>query len=357
MHESTTPTEPVSPARVPTVTRRAQLAAGVGAGTALLLGRAAASRAETGTIRVDAHAHALPAFYSAALKSAGVRPPLGSEFPAWSEQSAASFMWRYGITAQVLSISDPGVEFLPVAGSVELARRLNDSLADLIRRRPHRFAALAVLPARDTAASLAEIRRALDVLELDGVGLLSNYGGEYLGAPRFRPLLEELDGRGAYVFVHPTIPRAKPVSSLPDPIVEFPFETTRTVDSLLRADLLRAYPNIRWQLSHAGGVIPGLVDQLGRDLAYDPSPLLARMRYDTALSSSPQAMAGVKATTPLANVMFATDWPFSSTTYLLFGTPQKELGDSFSGADLQAVLSGNILRELPRLAQAIGAAS
>jgi hypothetical protein len=40
-------------------------------------------------------------------------------------------------------------------------------------------------------AALAELAYALDVLRLDGVGLLTNYRGAYLGDPRFEPLLAE----------------------------------------------------------------------------------------------------------------------------------------------------------------------
>ncbi len=266
-------------------------------------------------------------------------------------------MRRYGIRAQVVSISDPGVEFLAVAESVALAQALNDDLAGLVKRRPDRFAALAVLPLRDVDASVRELSRALDELSLDGVGLLSNYEGRYLGDARFRPLLEELNRRGAYVFIHPTAPLAagKPARGLPDPIVEFPFETTRTVDSLLRADAFRTFPGIRWHLAHAGGLVPALTDRLARDLAYDPAPSLATLRYDTALSSSAWAVAGVRAVAPAAHLEFATDWPFTTLLFLFAGTPQRELSRHVPAPELAGVLAGNVLRELPRLAQAIKA--
>ena len=307
-------------------------------------------------LQVDAHAHALPPRYRDALRAARVKAPGGLPFPAWSESGALGFMRRYGIRAQVVSISDPGVEFLPVEASIELARGLNDDLADLIRRRPDRFAALAVLPLRDVDASVQEVGRALDDLGLDGVGLLSNYEGHYLGDPRFRPLLAELDRRGAYVFVHPTAPLAadKPRRGLPDPVVEFPFETTRTVDSLLRADALRAYPRIRWHLAHAGGLVPALTDRLARDLAYDPTPALAELRYDTALSASAWALAGVRAVAPAEHVLLATDWPFTTLLFLFAGTAQPQLRRSVPAGELPGLLAGNILRELPRLARAIG---
>jgi 6-methylsalicylate decarboxylase len=44
-----------------------------------------------------------------------------------------------------------------------------------------------VLPLPDVDAALAELALALDVLGLDGVMLLSNYAGRYLGDPSFDP--------------------------------------------------------------------------------------------------------------------------------------------------------------------------
>lgn len=339
-------------------TRRGHLTVLASAGAELASAAAGRWSPAGRALRIDAHAHALPDAYRAALRDARFESPTGLPLPAWSESAALSFMRRYGIRAQVVSISDPGVEFLPVDESVALARRVNDDLADLVRRRPDRFAALAVLPLRDVQASVVEARRALGELGLDGVGLLSNYDGDHLGDPRFEPLLRELSDRRAYVFIHPTSPETgeRPAGALPDPIVEFPVETTRAVASLLRADALRRHPGIRWHLAHAGGLVPALTEQLARDLAYDPAPALADLRYDTALSFSAWAMAGVRAVAPARHVLFATDWPFTNLLYLFAGTPQPELARSFTPEERAGVLAGNVLAELPRLARAIEAA-
>ena len=78
----------------------------------------------------------------------------------------------------------------------------------------------------DVAASIAELEYALDTLHLDGVVLLSAYDGIYLGDPRFEPLMEALNRREAFVFVHPAaIPDdAKPSLPLPDFLEEFTFD-------------------------------------------------------------------------------------------------------------------------------------
>lgn len=338
-------------------TRRGHLAAVLAAGADTATGAAHWWAPGRPTLRIDAHAHALPPSYRQALRKANFKGPIGP-MPSWSEAAALSFMRRYGIRAQVVSISDPGVEFVSGGHAVALAQAVNDELAALVQRYPDRFAALAVLPVRDVDASVAEVGRALDELRLDGVGLLSNYEGEYLGAARLDPLLSALDERAAYVLIHPTSPIEgdKPTTGIPDPILEFPMETTRAVRGLLRADAFRRFPRIRWQLSHAGGLVPALTDQLSRDLPDDPMPWLETLRYDTALSSSPWAMAGVRGVAGHERIVFGTDWPFSNLLFLFAGTPQAELRRSFVAHELRAVLSANVLADLPRLARAIATA-
>lgn len=52
--------------------------------------------------------------------------------------------------------------------------------------------------------TIKEIEYALDVLKLDGVGLLSNYDQSYLGDDEFDNVMANLNQRDAIVFVHPS---------------------------------------------------------------------------------------------------------------------------------------------------------
>lgn len=206
----------------------------------------------SGAYRIDLHAHFLPPEYRASLLSHGYFTIGGYPTPDWSPEAALDFMDRYGIAAQALSISDPGVSFLRGAEARDMARYCNTYAAGLFKSHPTRFGGFAVLPMPDVAASIAELEYALTVLKLDGVVLLSSYDGVYLGDPRFEPLMAALDRHNAYVFVHPaSVSRdSKPELPLPDFLYEFTFDTTRAATMLMYTGTMRRYPRIRFQLAH-----------------------------------------------------------------------------------------------------------
>lgn len=331
----------------------------------------AATGAPAGTYRVDVHAHFLPPEYRAALISHGYLTVGGYPTPTWSPEAALEFMGRYGIAAQALSISDPGVSFLKGKEARDMARYCNTYAANLFATHPTRFGGFAVLPMPDVKAAVAEVDYAVTKLGLDGVVLLSSYEGVYLGDPRFEALMSALDRHKAYVFIHPASvsSSAKPELPLPDFLYEYPFDTTRAATMLMYSGTLKRYPNIRFQLAHAGGTIPFLAHRLGilsrtgaaeqypsgvpRPSALDIANLIRTFFYDTALSPAPTDMSSVLAAGRLEQVVFGSDWPFSELTLSGSGDPQPELDQTFTTEPRLQVERTNALRELPRLAQAI----
>jgi predicted TIM-barrel fold metal-dependent hydrolase len=99
---------------------------------------------------------------------------------------------------------------------------------------------------------------ALDVLGLDGVILLTNTQGQYLGVPELEPLFVELNRREAVVLVHPTDPPWGSTEGLdsPNALLESPSETTRAVANLLCNGVLTLFPDISFIVSQAGGRSP-----------------------------------------------------------------------------------------------------
>ena len=178
------------------------------------------------SLTVDLHHHAVPDFYWEASNEDGEATG-GITPPGWSAAGDLAYLDEAGIDLAVLSISAPGVHFGDDAAARTLARRSNEYLADLIRDRPDRYAALAAIPLPDLDGAITELDYALTTLGLDGVALMSNAGGRYLGDSHFDELFAELQRRAATVFVHPTV-SPDPIAhtlGLPDTLLDFPVET------------------------------------------------------------------------------------------------------------------------------------
>ena len=143
--------------------------------------------------------------------------------------------FNYGISTSILSISAPSVHFKDkdLEFAKDLSRQTNDICAGLIEDHPERFGAFATLPLPNVDAALEELKYSMEVLKLDGIILLSNYDGYYLGDPCFDKLFFELNGLNAVVFIHPVTPPGfeKSHFGFPEAMMDVCFETTRTVFS------------------------------------------------------------------------------------------------------------------------------
>ncbi len=213
--------------------------------------------------RIDVHYHIIPKPYVETLEGEGITGSAWVDFPKWTPEKAIRHLNRFGIETAVTSLSTPGVWF----GDKGLARRLsrlcNDFQAQMESDHPGRFGAFAFLPLPDVDGALAELEHALDHLGHDGVALLSDVDGRYLGDPAYEELFAELDRRSAVVFIHPhTDPRRKPRYEFLFPLLEWPVHTTRAVMDLLYSGRLARYPNIRYILAHGGGAVPYLAHRM-----------------------------------------------------------------------------------------------
>jgi predicted TIM-barrel fold metal-dependent hydrolase len=271
--------------------------------------------------RIDMHAHVAPNTYRELLIAPdGTRPFVPSASLAELETNMA----RYAIDAAAVSVGPPGAYLGDQGRANELARAANESLAEIVRHDPDRFAGVALLPLPDVDAALSELEYALDHLDLDGVELFSNVAGVYLGDPRWEPLMAELDRRGAYVFVHPAMPPYTPPLDDVHPVwlYEFPFDTTRALAQLIFSGTLERHPSVRLQFAHLGGVAPFIANRLASLADREPErarqapagveSYLRRQYYDTGLSQSLPAITATRAIAPLGQIVFGTDWPYAA---------------------------------------------
>ncbi|HTP21393.1 MAG TPA: amidohydrolase family protein [Solirubrobacteraceae bacterium] len=260
---------------------------------------------------IDVHHHILPPAFVAAQRDEILYFARDPAVLDWTPSRALEQLDEFGIDTAYTSLGVPG------APGPELARACNEYAAELACDHPGRFGVFASLPLPDVDASLAELAHALDELGADGVGVLSNYDGRHLGDPLFVPLFDELDRRGAVVHVHPITPPAcrGVLPGYPDPFIEFPFDTTRAVTSLLYAGAFARWPRISLIFSHGAGAVPMLsqrivaLAQMSQSVP-DPLGQLSRIRADAVTTTSRPAFAAASELLGHERLLFGSDYPY-----------------------------------------------
>lgn len=273
--------------------------------------------------KIDIHSHFLPDFYRQALLDNGHEHPDGMPGPPrWSEELHLEMHHRTGVKKSILSISSPGTHLVPGQDALarNLARRCNEFAADLKNRKPEQFGFFATLPLPDIQGSIEEIEYGSENLNPDGFSFLTNHHGHYIGDALFEPVFAALNARNAIVFIHPTTPCTKtldnnntscipatPLAPLyPRPMFEFFFDSARCYINLFLQGLITRYPHITYTITHAGGVLPPLLDRFssipallkppGMDLSVSPTVVRERLLsdqffFDTAGWSLPNQIA------------------------------------------------------------------
>jgi uncharacterized protein len=242
---------------------------------------------------------------------------------------------------QVLTLPQPPIETLAGPDKTpDMARMVNDGLAELVQKHPDRFVAFgACLPMNNPGAALAELDRSISQLGARGIQLYTNINDRPLDAPEFQPIFDEMAKRRLPIWIHPT--RG---ADFPDYKTEnkslyeiwwtfgWPYETSVAMSRLVFSGLFDRHPDIAIITHHGGGMIPffeGRVgygwDQLGKRTSdVDYGALLRSMKKrpidyfrsfyaDTALFG---ALSGTRCSLDFFGVekmLFASDMPFEPT--------------------------------------------
>jgi predicted TIM-barrel fold metal-dependent hydrolase len=311
-------------------------------------------------LRIDTHHHLIPPDYRNALHEAGIAEPSELKVPDWSPEVSLQTMAELDIATAILSVSTPGTSFLSdPADAAALARDLNDYAAELTAARPDRFGFFATVPLPHLGLAVAEAVRALDSLNADGVVLLANNAGTYLGEDRQEALFAALNDRSAIVFIHPGELPGPVISGVPSFAADFLLDTTRAAYLLVRNGIQSRYPDIRFILSHAGGFVPYASHRMALAISIDTgrnwSDVLddfASFYFDTALSSSAAALPSLLAFAKPGHVTFGSDAPFAPVAVAKLFAAGLETYPALDAHVRAAIERTNALALFPRLGAA-----
>ncbi|CAF9908876.1 MAG: hypothetical protein GOMPHAMPRED_006344 [Gomphillus americanus] len=249
--------------------------------------------------------------------------PSGWYVPPWTLEADQDLNRKIGVKTAILSVTAPGPQ-IAKENAVQLARQCNDFQAKIRDEDPAHYGFFACLPdlLNDQEACLGEIARAFDELAADGIVIYTRYGSDnhYLGHPDFESIWRELNKRKAVVFVHPThaVDTNLVNEHLPQPMFDYPHETGRTAIDMITRGTTRKFSDVKVILSHAGGTLPWLIYRAAMlpftpmDVGLSTEDLIAEAQkfyYDTALSSGPISITGLKQLTKPGHILFGCDFP------------------------------------------------
>jgi predicted TIM-barrel fold metal-dependent hydrolase len=203
-------------------------------------------------------------------------------------------------------------------GALEDCREINNAGAELQRKYPTRFAALAHAPILEPGG-LAEIERAVKELGLRGTTIASQMNGLCLDAKELWPFYEMMCDLDLAVFIHPAmLPQGYSVFREYDlaRIIGREMDLQVQVARVIAGRVMEDFPNLKLIFSHFGGGIAATKERLmaksGRfgTLTRPFEESFDRLYFDTAgFEGGPIALRCAVAGIRPDRLVFATDYP------------------------------------------------
>ena len=228
---------------------------------------------------VDVHHHYMPAllFDRLAAQSGGKRI-------VTNEISLTLHPSRKNLEAHLKTMDESGVAVSILTDQVqvmgaEVAKALNDGIAEVEKKHPTRFRGAIHLPIHEPEAAKRELERGINELGLRAVALLACHLDVQLDNPIMNPLFEVIQKNQLPIIIHP---QSKPTGSETtynlDRCVFRPLETTQAIVRVI-CSVLPRYPELRFIMPHLGGATSSLK---GRMMAF----------FETADAEIPADMRG-----------------------------------------------------------------
>jgi len=330
---------------------------------------------------IDVHAHYVPPQLIEAVgargkeigvrlvQSGGAPPALHFDygfkvrpfFPRLIEPVGERLAWldEQGIDVQIVGTWPDVFGYgLPADACIGWHRMLNDTLAAWCADNADRFAWIGSVPLIDAEAAARELERARG-LGACGVIISSNIENINIGELPLDAFWRKAEALGMPVLIHPLLvgpaPRAAKFGLAQ--VVQYTFDTTLGIGSVLMSGVLDRFPGLKLVLSHGGGAYPYLAGRFdimhrrmdraaqGDVAAKLPSAYATQMAYDSIVHA-PKALRFLIDMVGLDNVVLGTDYSFPPADM----EPLAHLRSAgLSAAEIDAIADANPRRVFARL--------
>jgi aminocarboxymuconate-semialdehyde decarboxylase len=260
----------------------------------------------------------------------------------WDPERRLEECDRAGVSVQVLSTVPVMFSYwAKPADALDLSRRLNDHIAEVVRAYPARFAGFGTIPLQDPELAARELERCIRELGLRGVEIGTHVDGNAhlpneprnLDEKSLDPVWRAAEELGAAVFVHPWDMAGKermPKYWLPW-LVGMPAETSLAICSMIFGGVFERFPRLRVAFAHGGGAFPFTIgriehgfnvrpDLVAIDNRINPRHYLARvdekgeMRsarfFVDSLVHDPDALRLLRRLFGVERIALGSDYPF-----------------------------------------------
>jgi len=329
-----------------------------------------------GSLRIDIHCHYLnpeaaakvaplnPAQHEAQVKFANA---LTRETNVKQHQERApklsdievrlKDMDRMGIDIQAVSPAPNQTYYWTEPGlGAELARMVNERIAEIVAKWPQRFVGLGTVPLQDADLAVNELNYCVKTLGLRGVEINGNVNGMdltdgRLGLEKFFAKVQELD---VIIFMHPTgyTQGERLLDHYFNNVIGNPLETTVAASHLIFDGVMERYPRLKVVLPHGGGFLAHYWERMNHGwkarpdcrtvIKKKPTTYLEKFYFDTIVFD-PAMLENLVNRYGAEHVVLGTDYPFDMGVDDPVGFVQQA---KLSALDKGKIMGGNAARLL-----------
>ncbi len=205
--------------------------------------------------------------------------------------------------------------------TLEVAKFLNDHIADIVLSYPKRFIGLGTLPMQAPDLAIQELKRCKEI-GLKGIQIGSHINDWNLNDPNVFPVFEACQDLEMAVFVHPwdMMSKSKMERYWLPWLVGMPAESSLAICSMIFGGVFERLPNLKVAFAHGGGSFPATIgriehgfnvrpDLVAIDNNINPRDYLGKFYLDS-LVHDPAMLKYIIDLVGMDKVALGTDYPF-----------------------------------------------